>query len=159
MGDRGYMTTWPLSIWIVLLSIVPFFVVYVIVTVIVFARVHAQERVRIRLKRPALGNAREGLEWKIPGIVIGVTWFLLITLMPIRFLGWFGIDVAWGWIGTAPLSAGEIPHFTRSSLTDFVIDGVLFLAMVIVGVFLSAWIHNLRIPAEAAPQGSGVGES
>jgi hypothetical protein len=150
MTNAGPVTTWPLSLWYVLLTLVPFFSLYVIVTVIVFARVHPHKRVRLRFKRPALSNARQGLEWKIPGLVIGITWYLLITNIPVRFLGWFGIDVIFMWIGTSPLLPDQIPNLRRTSLTDLVIDGVLVIAMIIFGAFLSAWIHNLRVPADTA---------
>jgi len=145
------MTTWPPSIWTVLLTLVPFLIVYVIVTVIVFARVHPNRRVSIRFKRPTLKNGREGLEWKIPGLVLGITWYLLITYIPLRFFGWFGIDISFFAISSVPLSPGQCIKLQRASLTDLVLDGALAAAMVVAGALVSSWIHNRRIQ-DPAPE-------
>jgi hypothetical protein len=145
------MTVWPVPFWQVLLTMVPFFVVYVVVVIFAFARVHKGKRVRIRLRRPKLGNVRDGLEWKIPGILIGGVWFVLITNFPTQLLGFFGINVNWFTLGV-DFSKGPVCRPTRTSWGHIVIDALLYLAMVLAGALLAAWWHNRRLPETTAPE-------
>lgn len=146
------MTLWPVSLWQILLTWLPFFAIYVVVAAVAMARVHPGKRVRIRFKRPRLTNARTGLEWKIPGIVIGLIWSALITYFPIQFLGFFGVNVHWFVIGVDFVQKGCLRYPTRTSWSDLIVTGLLWLAMVFAGALLAAWWHNRRLPAPSAPE-------
>jgi hypothetical protein len=141
---------WPVPFWQVLLTLVPFFVVYVLVAIFAFSRVHKGKRVRIRLRRPRLSNARDGLEWKIPGVLIGGVWFVLITNFPTQLLGFFGIEVNWFAYGV-DFSKGPVCRPTRTSWGHIVIDFLLYFAMVLLGALLAAWWHNRGLPEATEP--------